>query len=104
MIIMISMKIRFNNEFLKLLNTHSYSIYLLQRIIMIFVYNKKIFENNELIRFPFIFCSTLLISLLFDKYTGFVNIIFKKNFYKYKINNLLAGKKIEILKKVKISI
>ena len=90
------MKIRFNNEFLKLLNAHSYSIYLMQRIIMIFVYNKKLFKKNEFIRIPFIFCSTLLISILFDKYTGFVNIIFKQNNCKLKINNLLVCKKRDI--------
>ena len=97
-IIIISMKIRLNNEFLKLLNTHSYSIYLMQRIIMIFVYNRKLFEKNELIRIPFIFCSTLLISILFDKYTGFVNTIFKQNKCKLKKNNLLVCQKADFLK------
>lgn len=100
--VIISMKIRFNNEFLKLLNTHSYSIYLLQRIIMIIVYKRQLFKKNECIRFPFIFSCTLLISILFDRYTGFVNIIFNKNICKHKKNNLLLSKKNDILKEVKI--
>ena len=102
MIVIISMKIRFNNDFLKILNTHSYSIYLLQRIVMIFIYKRKLFKKNDFIRFPFIFCFTLLLSILFDKYTRFVNIIFKQNIYKYTIKNLLFRNKNDILKEVKI--
>ena len=102
MIVIISMKIRFSNAFLKLLNTHSYSIYLFQRIIMIFVYKKKLFTKNDFIRIPFIFCSTLLISIFFDKHTGFVNRLFKLNICKYEINKLLFSQKRDILKKVKI--
>ena len=37
-IVVISLKVRFKNEFLTLLNSHSYSIYLLQRLVMRFVY------------------------------------------------------------------
>ena len=49
--VVVSLKVRFNNEFLTLLNSHSYSIYLLQRVVMRFVYFKKYFQNNEFIRF-----------------------------------------------------
>lgn len=57
-IVLITMKIKFKNEFLSLLNSHSYSIYLLQRVIMIHFSKKKYFEHNELIKFfiQFISC------------------------------------------------
>ena len=77
-VVLISMKIRFNNEFLNLLNSHSYSIYLLQRIVMLFIYSKKYFENNELIRFFFEFVVIILISSIFDKYTYFIDNYFSK--------------------------
>lgn len=44
-IVFITMKIRINNEFLLFLNSHSYSIYLLQRTVMIFIKKKKIFRK-----------------------------------------------------------
>lgn len=76
-IILITMKIRFNNEFLNFLNTHSYSIYLLQRIPMIFIYNRKYFSKNEILRFFIIFIIILFLSSLFDKYTNFIDKYFK---------------------------
>ena len=88
-IVFISMKIRFNNEFLCLLNSHSFSIYLLQRIIMRFIYFKKLFQNNELIRFFFEFILILLISSTFDKFTAGIDYYFrdKKNQKKAFIND-----------------
>ena len=83
-IVMISIKIRFGNEFLKLLNSHSYSIYLLQRVVMIYVYRKRYFQYNEIIRFYFIFINILLLSSIFDRYTIFVDKFFKIK--KVKIN------------------
>jgi len=74
-IILISMKIRISNEFLMMLNSHSYSIYLLQRVIMINVIYKKFFEKSEFIRFIFIFVSILFLSNIFDNY--FENILKK---------------------------
>ena len=76
-VVLISMKIRFNNEFLNLLNSHSYSIYLLQRIVMKLVYVKKYFKYNELIRFFFEFVVILLISSIFDNYTSFIDNCFR---------------------------
>ena len=70
-VVFISMKIRFNNEFLKLLNSHSYSIYLLQRAVMLFISEKKYFESNEFIRFFFEFLTIIFISILFDYLTNF---------------------------------
>ena len=46
LIILLSMKVKFNNNFLKFLNLHSFSIYLLQKLVMIPVYKKKTFLNR----------------------------------------------------------
>ena len=78
-IVFISLKIRLDNEFLNLLNSHSYSIYLLQRIVMIFISYKNYFKANEFIRFYFCFTTILLISLLFDHfYPNFIHKFIKK--------------------------
>jgi peptidoglycan/LPS O-acetylase OafA/YrhL len=74
-IILISMKIRLKNDFLLLLNKHSYSIYLLQRVIMIYVSAKRIFNDNIFISFFFEFTGILFISSLFDKYTSFIDMM-----------------------------
>ena len=88
-IVLISMKIRFNNEFLNLLNSHSFSIYLLQRIVMRFIYYKQYFKNNELIRFFFEFILIILISTIFDKFTTSIDYYFGGKNYQNKafINN-----------------
>ena len=62
--VLISMKVRFSNEFLTLLNSHSYSIYLLQRLVMKYVQNKHYFQKNEFIRFFFEFSMILFISIM----------------------------------------
>ena len=80
-IVILTMKIRLKNEFLLFLNTHSYSIYLLQRQVMIFIFHKRYFLNNEFIRFFFMFIIILFESNLFDKYTNCINKIF---YYKSK--------------------
>ena len=77
-IIIISMKIRIKNNFLLLLNNHSYSIYLLQRVIMKYVKIKDLFRNNEFIKFFFEFITVIFIAILFDKYTIHIDKLFKK--------------------------
>ena len=72
------MKVRFNNDFLNLLNSHSYSIYLLQRVVMRIIYYKKYILHNELIRFFFEFITILFITSVFDKYTLFIDKYFKR--------------------------
>ena len=74
----ISMKVRFGNEFLTLLNSHSYSIYLLQRLIMRYVQYKHYFQKNEFIRFFFEFSMILFISIIFDNSTYFIDKLFNK--------------------------
>ena len=78
-VIIVTMKVRFDNEFLRLLNSHSFSIYLLQRTIMMTVYKKNYFNNHEFIGFFIQFVFILLISSGFDKYTSFIDKYFKRN-------------------------
>ena len=84
LIVIISMKIKIKNNFLQFLNFHSYSIYLLQRLVMIIVSEKKIFINSEFVQIFFEFSSIFFIASFFDKYTAFLNNCFKqkKVFYK----------------------
>ena len=74
----ITMKIRLNNEFLIFLNSHSFSIYLLQRIIMMFVCYKKYFENNEFMRLFFEFIAIISLSCIFDKFCKIEKLFFKQ--------------------------
>ena len=103
-VILISMKVRFKNNFLQLLSSHSYSIYLLQRVVMRFVYYKHYFEKNEIIRFFFEFIVIILISILFDKYTSFIDKFFKREnpikikFFKKEKNELLYLNNYQIVK------
>ena len=96
-IVLITMKIKFNNKFLSLLNSHSYSIYLLQRVIMILFSKKKYFEHNVFINFFIQFLLVILISIIFDKYTIFIKnekIYKNKKLLKIKytsINNLITN-------------
>lgn len=82
------MKIRFKNNFLLLLNSHSYSIYLLQRIVLIYFYRKGFFKNNEFIGFCCEFIIVIFIAISFDKYTIFIDNFLKKN----KKINIKSGK------------
>ena len=75
--VLITMKIRLKNDFLLLLNNHSYSIYLFQRIIMIYIYKKTNFKNNEFFCFFYEFIVVIFISILFDKYTIFIDKLIK---------------------------
>ena len=97
--IFLTMKIRFKNEYLFLLNNYSYSIYLLQRVVFIHTIKKKYFYNNELIRFFFDYLFTIFLAALFDKYTNSINYLlkYKNKREKQKIilnnNNILVDDK-----------
>ena len=83
-IVLITMKVRINNEFLLFLNSHSFSIYLLQRIVMLFIKKKNYVEKNEFLRFFVEFFAILTLSTIFDKYTLIVDKYIKKIFSKQK--------------------
>ena len=90
--VILTMKIQLKNDFLKFLNSHSYSIYLLQRIVFIYISQKGILKSYPFIRFFFDFSIVILMSCLFDKYS--INIdIFLKN-YKKKSQNIQDNKKL----------
>ena len=94
-LIFISMKIRIKNNFLFLLNSHSYSIYFIQRIVMIYIYRKGYFKNNEFIGFFCEFIIVICMAILFDKYTIFIDNIFKRNKkINIKIENYLISNKL----------
>lgn len=82
--ILITMKIKFQNEFLNFLSSHSYSIYLLQRIVMIYIYKKGYFKENEFFKFFIEFIIVIFISIIFDKYTIVIDNILKPININYK--------------------
>ena len=73
LVVILSMKIKLKNEFLKFLNFHSYSIYLFQRLIMMLTYKKKIFVYSEFVQMFFELTSIFCISACFDKYAIYLN-------------------------------
>jgi len=89
LIVIISMKVKINNDFLNFLGNHSYSIYLLQKIVILIVYKKQIFKNSDFIRISFELTSIFFISALFDK-----NIMYIEKMLKKKLNNLCYQKSI----------
>ena len=78
LVVFISMKIKLKNDFLKFMNTHSYSIYLLQRLVMMIVYQKRIFIHSDFSQIFFEFSSIFCIASLFDKYASYLDKIFLK--------------------------
>ena len=96
LVVLLTMKIKFNNDFLKFLNSHSYSIYLLQRLIMGIICKKRIFQNYNFIKMSFEFTSIFFISSIFDKYTFFVDKLFKRNLNKNQNNKYIIISNINI--------
>jgi hypothetical protein len=82
LIILITLKVKFHNEFLIFMNSHSFSIYLLQRLILWIIYRKMIFVNSDFIRISFEFTSIFFIASLFDNYTLFIDKFFAKKIKK----------------------
>ena len=76
--VLLTMKIQIKNDFLKFVSSHSYSIYLLQRIIFIYFSEKGILNDYPFIRFFFQFSLVVLISCIFDKYTIYIDLFLKK--------------------------
>ena len=96
-VILISMKIKFENDFLLKLNSHSYSIYLLQRLIMKYVSYKNYFKSNNFIRFFIVFFIILFASSIFDNKTDFLFKIMKtKKMNKNKVLYILNEETIKI--------
>ena len=80
LIVFISIKVKFNNEFLRFLNSHSFSIYLLQRLVMSFVQRKMIFNGSDFFQISFEFTSIFFMASFFDKYTSCIDLLFKSKY------------------------
>jgi hypothetical protein len=100
--VVLTMKIKFNNDFLKFLNSHSYSIYLIQRIPMIFIAKKGIFRDNLFIGFFFEFSVVVTMACIFDKFTKFIDTFIYKCFC-IGINSKKNYSSIKTFKKMKTS-
>jgi len=77
-VVLVNMKVKFDNEFLKFLNVHSYSIYLLQRVILGIFSEKKYLEQYECLRILLQFGLIILITTTFDYSTSFIDKYFKR--------------------------
>ena len=83
-IILASMKVRFNNGFLLFFNSHSYSFYQFQNLVIRFFEKNKYFKHNEFIGLFFIYMIIILLSIYFDKYSLLIDNLFK---YKHNISD-----------------
>ena len=86
LVLLFSMKIKLKNDFLKFLNSHSYSIYIIQRLIMIIIYKTNILINNNFIQISFEFISIFFFASIFDRYIYYIYKLFKKNSIKFGMN------------------
>ena len=77
-VILITMKIRFDNEFLRFLNIHSYSIYFLQKVVLRTFYEEKYLKKLENIRIMIQFVLIIFIATIFDYSTSFIDKYFKR--------------------------
>jgi len=77
-VILMNMKVRFDNEFLKFLNVHSYSIYFLQRAVLSTFYEQKYLQKYECMRQFLQLGLIIFISTTFDYSTSFIDKFFKR--------------------------
>ena len=77
-VILMNMKVRFNNEFLKFLNVHSYSIYFLQRAVLATFYEQKYLQKYECMRQFLQLGLIIFISTTFDYSTSFIDKSFNR--------------------------
>lgn len=66
LIILLTMKVKFDNEILQWLGTHAFSIYILQRLPMI-IFDHMGFSNNLVLFISLTIPSVLLLSFLYNK-------------------------------------
>lgn len=67
LVVGISMKIKLDNPFLQFLGKHTFSIYILQRLPMIYFTEKGIYLENFVILFVMCFLITCVLAIVFDK-------------------------------------
>lgn len=73
LVVGISMKLRLDNSLLQFLGRHTFGIYILQRIPMIYFTETGLFENKSIILFVLCFLSTCILTLVFEKLVGCVD-------------------------------
>ena len=83
--VFISMKVRFDNEFLRFLNSHSFTIYLMQKVVLQTFFIKKYLKKHGFIKIFVQFILILYISTTFDKYTKFIDNLFESKERKNKV-------------------
>lgn len=69
LVVGISMKMRLDNPFLQFLGKHTFGIYILQRLPMIFFTEKGMFVHNNATLFILCFLITCILAMLFDQLT-----------------------------------
>jgi hypothetical protein len=77
-IILITMKVKFDNEFLRFLNIHSYTIYFLQKLVLRTFFEEKYLIKYELIRLMLQFVLIIFFATIFDYSTSFIDKYFKR--------------------------
>lgn len=76
--ILITMKVKFDNEFLRFLNIHSYSIYFLQKVVLRTFFEQKYLIKYEFLRILLQIVLIIFIATTFDYSTSFIDKYFKR--------------------------
>lgn len=79
-VVILTMKLNFENKALKWIGEHAFSIYMLQRIPMILLYDADVLAMYPHISFAVSFAVTLFLASGFDKFTDFTD----KKLFTYK--------------------
>lgn len=66
LVVLLSMKVKVDNGFLQFLGNHTFSIYILQRLPMIYVVNKCNYKSHPYFYFLMIFLITIILAIMFD--------------------------------------
>lgn len=83
LIVLVTMKIRIGNKVLSFFGSHVFSIYILQRLPMIFFSSMGLAARNKYVFVVVCFIATVILAVLFDKFTeGFDNVLLSKRIKK----------------------
>ncbi len=73
LVILVTMKIRFDNGFLQFLGSHVFSLYILQRLPMSFLKHYGHMEEHPYFYFILSMMGTIVLALLYDKAIGYMD-------------------------------
>ncbi len=79
MLVAITMKIRFRNSFLEFLGNHAFSIFMLQKLPLLFFERTGFLSNSVVSKCLIVFLSSCVIAIIFDELMG------KLDFYYFKL-------------------